>query len=143
MHQVRKEREPIAYVEGVLLHAIQLLFRAFLRMRFAAGALPPTPARTRAKESTPSLVHGTLYARHLIDLGDGPGVIDWQPFGQGPAEFDAGTFLATIWRIGPKDQRLAPEARHTEETDLPGTAGLVDAWAVAWYRAAKLLGLAH
>ena len=111
-------------------------------MRLAAGALPPAPARTRAKESAPCLVHGTLYARHIIDLGDGPGAIDWQQFGQGPVEFDAGTFLATIWRIGKKDQRLAAEAKHTEEAFLAGTAGLLDAWAVAWYRAAMLLRLA-
>lgn len=111
-------------------------------MRFAAGALPPAPARTRAKQSAPALVHGTLYARHIIDMGDGPGVIDWQQFGQGPVEFDAGTFLATIWRIGQKDARLAPEAARTEETFLAGTAGVLNAWAVAWYRAAMLLRLA-
>jgi len=111
-------------------------------MRFAAGALPAAPARTRARESVPGLVHGTLYARHVIDLGDGPGVIDWQQFGQGPVEFDAGTFLATIWRIGQKDPRLAPEAARTEEAFLAGTAGVLDTWAVAWYRAAMLLRLA-
>src|SRR5207302_3054215 len=111
-------------------------------MRFAAGALPPAPARTRAKESTPGLVHGTLYARHLIDVGDGPGVIDWQQFGQGPAEFDAGTFLATIWRIGQKDAGLSPEAARTEEAFLAGTAGQLNPSAVAWYRAAMLLRLA-
>ena len=111
-------------------------------MRFAAAALPSAPAQARAKQSAPGLVHGTLYARHIIDLGDGPGVIDWQQFGQGPVEFDAGTFLATIWRIGQKDARLAPEAARTEETFLAGTAGLLDAWSVAWYRAAMLLRLA-
>ena len=111
-------------------------------MRFAAAALPPTPTRTRAKESAPGLVHGTLYARHVIDLGDGPGVIDWQQFGRGPVEFDAGTFLATIWRIGQKDALLAPEAARTEAAFLAGTAGLLNASAVAWYRAAMLLRLA-
>ena len=111
-------------------------------MRFAAAALPSAPARTRARESAPGLVHGTLYARHVIDLGDGPGVIDWQQFGQGPVEFDAGTFLATVWRIGRKDARLEPEAARTEEAFLAGTAGLLNAQAVAWYRAAMLLRLA-
>ena len=111
-------------------------------MRFAAGALPPAPARTQARESAPVLVHGTLYARHIIDSGDGPGVIDWQQFGQGPVEFDAGTFLATVWRIGRKDHQLAPETRRTEEAFLAGTAGLLNASAVAWYRAAMLLRLA-
>ena len=111
-------------------------------MRFAATALPPAPARTQARESAPVLVHGTLYARHVIDLGDGPGVIDWQQFGQGPIEFDAGTFLATIWRIGQKDAGLSPEAARTEEAFLAGTAGQLNPSAVAWYRAAMLLRLA-
>ena len=111
-------------------------------MRFAAAALPPAPVRTRARESAPVLVHGTLYARHVIDLGDGPGVIDWQQFGQGPIEFDAGTFLATIWRIGQKDAGLSPEAARTEEAFLAGTAGQLNPSAVAWYRAAMLLRLA-
>ena len=112
-------------------------------MRFAAAALPASPVRTRGTESAPGLVHGTLYARHLIDLGDGPGVIDWQQFGQGPVEFDAGTFLATVWRIGQKEERLAPEAARTEEAFLSGTAGLLNRCAVAWYRAAMLLRLAE
>lgn len=111
-------------------------------MRFAAAALPPRPARARATESPPSLVHGTLYARHLLDLGDGPGVIDWQRFGQGPLELDAGTFLATVWRIGLKDERLASEARLAEQAFVARTAGLLNACAVAWYRAAVLLRLA-
>ena len=111
-------------------------------MRFAAAALPPAPVRTRARESAPVLVHGTLYARHVIDLGDGPGVIDWQQFGQGPIEFDAGTFLATIWRIGQKDAGLSPEAARTEEAFLAGTLGQLNPSAVAWYRAAMLLRLA-
>jgi len=111
-------------------------------LRFAAAALPARPARGRAVESPPTLVHGTLYARHLIDLGDGPGVIDWQRFGQGPQELDAGTLLATIWRIGLKDERLALQAKLAEETFVARTAGLLNACAVAWYRAAVLLRLA-
>jgi len=111
-------------------------------LRFAAAALPPRPTRARAVESPPSLVHGTLYARHVVDLGDGPGVIDWQRFGQGPQELDAGTFLATIWRIGLKDEGLASQARLAEETFVARTAGLLNACAVAWYRAAVLLRLA-
>jgi phosphotransferase family enzyme len=110
----------------------------------AAGlaALPPRPARARATQSPPSLVHGTLYARHLLDLGDGPGVIDWQRFGQGPLELDAGTFLATVWRSGLRDERLASEATLAEEAFVARTAGLLNACAVAWYRAAVLLRLA-
>jgi len=141
---------PVQSGLGALVDAVRVRGRGWLAglrtsdpaMRFAAAALPATPTRTRAKESAPGLVHGTLYARHVIDLGDGPGVIDWQQFGRGPVEFDAGTFLATIWRIGQKDALLAPEAARTEEAFLAGTAGLLNASAVAWYRAAMLLRLA-
>jgi|SRR5690349_6674781 len=112
-------------------------------LRFVASALPSRPARTRAKQSAPVLVHGTLYARHLLDVGDAPGVIDWQRFAQGPVELDAGTFLATIWRIGLRDERLAREAARAEEAFLAGTAGLVNSRGLAWYRAAVLLRLAN
>lgn len=112
-------------------------------LRFVASALPARPPRSRAKQSPPRLVHGTLYARHLLDLGDGPGVIDWQRFGQGPAELDAGTFLATTWRIGLKDERLAREAARAEEAFLAGTTGLLHPGGTAWYRAAVLLRLAN
>jgi aminoglycoside phosphotransferase (APT) family kinase protein len=87
-------------------------------------------------------VHGTLYARHLLDLGDAPGVIDWQHYGQGPLELDAGTFLATVWRIGLKGEDLTAEARATEQTFVARTAGVLNPAAVAWYRAAVLLRLA-
>src|SRR5256885_7146157 len=108
-------------------------------MRFAAAALPASPVRTRGTESAPGLVHGTLYARHLIELRDGPGGIDWQQFGQGPVEFDAGTFLATVWRIGQKEERLAPEAARTEEAFLSGTAGLLNRGGGARERAGQSL----
>src|SRR5438874_7516201 len=141
---------PVPSRLGALVDAVRDRGRGWLAglrasdpaMRFAATALPPAPARTQARESAPVLVHGTLYARHVIDLGDGPGVIDWQQFGQGPIEFDAGTFLATIWRIGQKDAGLSPEAARTEEACLAGTAGQLNPSAVAWYRAAMLLRLA-
>ena len=55
--------------------------------------------RTELEHSPTRLVHGSFYARHILDTGDGPGVIDWQRFGQGPLEVDAGMFLATISRI--------------------------------------------
>src|SRR5207302_5712477 len=104
-----------------------------------------TAARTDADASEgirpgPGARHALRPPRHRP--GRWPGVIDWQQFGQGPVEFDAGTFLATVWRIGRKDARLEPEAARTEEAFLAGTAGLLNAQAVAWYRAAMLLRLA-
>jgi len=108
----------------------------------AAVALAESLERKQPTEGTPRLVHGTLYARHLIDLGDGPGVIDWQRFGQGPMELDAGTFLATISRIGLLDKTRETEALQAQEAFLAGTAGLLDRRSLAWHEAAMLLRLA-
>jgi hypothetical protein len=97
--------------------------------------------RTQPKNGSPRLVHGTLYARHILDLGDGPGVIDWQRFGQGPIEIDAGMFLATLSRLGLRHDGHASEAARAEEAFLAGTQGLVDERTLAWYRAAALVHL--
>jgi Phosphotransferase enzyme family len=99
-------------------------------------------ARTQPQEGTRHLVHGTLYARHIFDLGDGPGVIDWQRFGQGPLELDAGMFLATITRLALGYKRLTGEGARAEETFRTGTRGVLDEHALAWHRAAALLRLA-
>ena len=107
-----------------------------------ATELAETLAGTQPREGTPGLVHGTLYARHIIDLGDGPGVIDWQRFGQGPVELDAGTFLATISRIGLLDGTRKSEAAQAREAFLAGTAGLLDERSLAWHESAMLLRLA-
>ena len=109
----------------------------------AATKLVGMLAKTRPKSSAPHLVHGTLYARHILDLGDGPGVIDWQRFGQGPLELDAGTFLATISRLGLLHESRATDVAQAEEAFLTGTAGILDPRALAWHRAAMLLRLAN
>jgi hypothetical protein len=62
--------------------------------------------------------------------------------GDEPVELDAGTFLATVWRIGLKGEDLTAEARATEQTFVARTAGVLNPAAVAWYRAAVLLRLA-
>ena len=98
-------------------------------------------ARAQPAQEAPRLLHGTLYDRHVLDLGDGPGVIDWQRFGHGPLELDAGMFLATIWRSGRRNGAAAVEAARAEQAFLAGTRGLLDDRALAWYRAAALLRL--
>ena len=75
----------------------------------------------------------------MLDLGDGPGVIDWQRFGQGPIEIDAGMFLATLSRLGLRHDGHASEAGRAEEAFLAETRGLVDERALAWYRGAALV----
>ncbi|HYY48670.1 MAG TPA: aminoglycoside phosphotransferase family protein [Thermoplasmata archaeon] len=86
-----------------------------------------------------NLVHGTLYDRHILDLGDGPGVIDWQQFGQGPAELDGGMFLATISRAALRRPYAALEAMRAKETFLNETRNLLDRRLLEWYWAACLL----
>jgi hypothetical protein len=109
----------------------------------AATRLAAKLEQTQPQEGAPRLVHGTLYARHILDCGAGPGVIDWQRFGQGPLELDAGIFLASIWHLGMRHDPLALEAARAEEAFLAATAGLLDQRAVAWHRAAMLLRFAN
>ena len=108
----------------------------------AAKAVAVALKRAQPKNGYPRLVHGTLYARHILDLGDGPGVIDWQRFGQGPIEIDAGMFLATLSRLGLRHDGHASEAGRAEAAFLAETRGLVDERTLAWYRAAALVHLA-
>lgn len=107
-------------------------------------ALIESLARAQPPEHTPRLVHGTLYVRQFLDRGGdrGPGIIDWQRFGVGPLELDAGTFLATLWRRALLRPRYAAEASRVEATFRAGTAGLLDERALAWHQAAALLRLA-
>ena len=119
------------------------LGRADAALGRAAAALIETLAGTAPEEHAPRLIHGTFYARHVLDLGDGPGVIDWQRFAQGPLELDAGMFLATVWRLGARQDFLAPEAARAEKAFLAGAGNLLDERALAWHRAAAFLRLAE
>jgi hypothetical protein len=109
----------------------------------AARALAARLERTQPPGHPAHLVHGTFYARHVLDLGDGPGVIDWQRFGQGPLELDAGMFLATLSRQRFRHEPSADEAARASEAFLAATRGLFDMRALAWYHAAALLKLAR
>jgi aminoglycoside phosphotransferase (APT) family kinase protein len=108
-----------------------------------AVALVEMLALTQPKEDAPRLLHGTLYSRHVLDLGDGAGLIDWDRFGQGPIELDAGIFLASTWQLGVRRGFLASEVAQLEASFLAGTAGFLDERALAWHRAAMLLRLAN
>ncbi len=108
-----------------------------------ARALADRLDRTQPGMAAPHLLHGTFYSHHVIDLGDGAGVIDWQRFCQGPIEFDAGVFLATAWRTRMWPERPEAEVGRAEQAFLAGTQGLFDEHALAWYRSAMLLRLAR
>jgi len=121
---------------------IGTLGTADLSVGAAARALAEALARTEPRDDgSVGLVHGTLYARHILDVGDGPGVIDWHRFGQGPVELDAGMFLATLCRLRLLHPVHAGEALLAEQAFVEGTRGLVDEGALAWHQAAALLQL--
>lgn len=121
---------------------VALLSAADPALGRAARALVAALERTQPHEHHSHLVHGSLYARHVLDLGDAPGVIDWERFGQGSMELDAGMFLATLSRHRLRNEPSAGEAARAEETFLAGTSGFLDRRALAWYWAAELLHLA-
>ena len=108
----------------------------------AAAIVARRLVATQPADGATRLVHGSLYDRHILDLGDGPGLIDWDCFGQGPAELDAAVFLAVVWRGGLKPERheAANEAR---EVFFQHTAGLLNESALAWHQAVTMLRLAH
>lgn len=108
-----------------------------------AAALLRELASTQPPEESHSLVHGTLYARHIIDTGDEPGLIDWDGFGCGSPEYDAGTFLATVWRTRVSCPDARDAAVRAELAFLAGASGRLDESAMAWHRAAALLRLAR
>ena len=121
---------------------IEKLGRAYPDVGAAAGR-----AKERLQSKQPETrrtvqVHGNLYARHILDLGDGPGVIDWEAFGQGPIEYDAGTYLASLSRMVTRDDALEEETARAKETFLSRTRDILEPRALAWYRAASLLRLA-
>lgn len=107
-----------------------------------ASAVARRLAATPPPERAPHLVHGSLYGRHILDMGDGPGLIDWDCFGQGAAELDAAVFLSATWRMGLRPQRREACAQAIEAF-LACARGLLDHSALAWYRAVTMLRLAH
>lgn len=121
---------------------VALLAGSGSELRWSAAELLRTLEGTQPRDGSPHLVHGTLYARHVLDLGDGPGLIDWQRFGQGPLELDAGIFLATLSHAWLTHERRAPEAARATDAFLAGTAGLLDRRSLVWYWSAHLLRLA-
>jgi aminoglycoside phosphotransferase (APT) family kinase protein len=90
------------------------------------------------------LQHGTFRTDQVIDLGDGPGVLDWDSFARGAPEHDAGTFLGWLSYSGTarRRARAADEAAAAADAFTADLDGL-DGDALAWYRAAALLKFAR
>ena len=77
----------------------------------------------------------------MFDLVDGPGVIDWDTFRQGPAEVDAGMLCAAArWEMyQPEYERATQRAIGVF---LDAVDDLVDPARLRWYRTAALLKFA-
>jgi hypothetical protein len=95
------------------------------------GALRDRPP----PEGETVLVHGSFSVSHVLDLGAGAGVIDWDGFAQGPPELDAATFLASLARTGDHRPTLARAAARAAAAFRGGIALDVDPAALAWYEA--------
>ena len=109
----------------------------------SASAVAERLAASRPPESPPRLVHGGFYERHVIACEGGLGLIDWESVGRGPAELDAAVFLSMVWRLGLRHEQYRAESDGALEAFLEGSAGLLNARALAWHRARILLNLAH
>jgi hypothetical protein len=111
------------------------LGRAAANVADALGVNPPVEART-------AFLHGSLYLEHVLDCGDGPGIIDWDRFRRGPIEHDVGMFLAALSLLTTEKPELTPHAQAAACELLAGTRQLIDARSLRWQRAAALLTLA-
>jgi hypothetical protein len=86
--------------------------------------------------------HGDFSPEHVLDLGDGPGVIDWDSFRRGALELDAARFLGALsWLAGERPGRAQGGAEAAASLRA-GLDGLLDEGALAWYRAAVHVRLA-
>ena len=92
----------------------------------------------------PVLVHGSFSAAHVMDLGGGAGVIDWDGFAQGPRELDAAAFLATSARVATARSTIAGPVASATAAFRGAIAADVDPAALAWYEAgARLRSARH
>src|SRR5262247_2145567 len=107
----------------------------------SAQAVADLLARSPAKDGRIRLIHDAFHDRNVLDLHDGPGVIDWERFGQGPAEVEAGMYLASISaeRLREDTESRATAVRQARQAFLDRASPLLDDRALAWYQAAGLV----
>ncbi len=73
---------------------VRTIARAAGELGGRAGAVRDQLAANMPPPGCTDLRHGGFYLSHVFDLVDGPGVIDWDTFRQGPVEVDAGMLCA-------------------------------------------------
>jgi phosphotransferase family enzyme len=105
------------------------------RLGAAAVALLAALGEHPPPERDPALVHGSFSVNHVIDLGAGAGVVDWDGFVQGPPELDAATFLATLARAAGGSPALAVSGALAAAAFRDSVTAALDPDALAWYEA--------
>lgn len=110
----------------------------------AAAAVLARMTALLPQPSEPVLVHGSFSVNHVIDLGAGAGILDWDGSCQGPRELDAATFLATLAREAGAGAGLADPASQAADAFRANLAGDLDPPALAWFEAgARLRNARH
>lgn len=110
----------------------------------AAAAGVGAMTRSRPSDGPLRLAHGSYSPNHVLDMGSGAGVIDWDGFRQAAPELDPAMLLAKLSRLvtGHEAARLRPQVDHTASEFRGAIADLVDPDVLEWYRAAMLIKLA-
>ena len=110
----------------------------------AVGAVLEALARCPPAMRDPVLSHGSFGVGHIVDMGAGAGVVDWDGFAQSRPELDVATFLATLAREAGGNPDLELPAARAAGAFRAAVAPVVDHTALAWYEAgARLRNARH
>jgi hypothetical protein len=109
--------------------------------REAAAVVVVMDAR-RPPDGRVAVSNGSFRPKHVLDLVDGPGVIDWDGFRRGALEADGGMFVAGLAQLVHERPEAAAAADAAARAFREQLGGLVQDRALAWYEAGALLRLA-
>jgi hypothetical protein len=138
---VGEAREPVAVVEDVQGWTAAIAAHD-PTLGDHAASVTRTLTQTPPDPAPAGLVHGSFYPAHLFDLGDGPGVIDWDTAHCGRPEHDVGMFLAVIRKSRLGREKAPRAAARAMATLLAAVDGAVEPAAVWWFEAAFVLKFA-
>jgi hypothetical protein len=79
------------------------------------------------------LAHGSFSVNHVIDLGEGAGVIDWDGVCQAAPELDVSAFLATLAREATAGPEYEAPVADAERAFRAGLGDGIDPVVLSWY----------